>query len=152
MTSAADRVLYNRALLDALFHGQVDITPMWRERLKVGGVLITDAKGLNDQVNKTGSMASEKQAALDMLMVKKLVENKILQLRWVPTWKQLADPLTKEMSSDLLDKFRANNRLCLIETKEDRCEEERRAGLRRAQRERRKSRMKATQQRSFSLM
>ena len=35
MTTAADRVLYNRALFDAMYHGRVDITPQWREQLRV---------------------------------------------------------------------------------------------------------------------
>lgn len=56
-------------------------------------------------------------------MVKKLVESKILQLRWVPTWKQLTDPLTKEMNTELVDQFQAKNLLCLVETKEVQCEE-----------------------------
>ena len=99
----------------------------WRQELKVGGIIITDAKGLNDHVNKTGSMASEKQAALDMLMVKRLVEDQVLRLRWVPTWKQVADPLTKEMSTELLKQFRQTGKLCLVETKEDQVEEARRA-------------------------
>lgn len=57
---AANRVLYNRALFDALFPCEVEISPRWREHLKVDGVIITDAKGLNGHMNKTGSMASEK--------------------------------------------------------------------------------------------
>lgn len=141
MTSAADRILYNRALFDAMYHGCTETTPQWRRELKTGGVIITDAKGLNDHVNKTGSMASEKQTALDMLMVKRLVEDGILQLRWVPTWKQVADPLTKEMGTELLQQFRHSGKLCLVETQDDKAEEERRAGIRRAQRERRKQRM-----------
>ena len=72
-------------------------------------------------------MACEKQAALDMLMVKCLVEDQVLRLRWVPTWKQVADPLTKDMSTELLKQFRQTGKLCLVETKEDQVEEARRA-------------------------
>lgn len=68
-------------------------------------------------------MKKQIKIALDMLMVKKLVESKILQLRWVPTWKQLTDPLTKEMNTELVDQFQAKNLLCLVETKEVQCEE-----------------------------
>ena len=144
MTSAADRIMFNRTLFDALFHGCSEISPKWRTELRVGGIIITDAKGLNDHVNKTGSIASEKQAALDMMMVKRLVEDSVLRLRWVPTWKQVADPLTKDMATDLLQRFRTNGRLCLVETQQDREEEQRRAGIRKAQRERRKQRMATT--------
>ena len=152
MTSAADKILYNRALFDAMFHGRTEIQPQWRTQLQTGGVIITDAKGLHDHVNKTGSLAAEKQTALDMLMVKRLVEDQVLKLRWTPTWKQLADPLTKEMATDLLKEFRQKGSLCLVETTEDRREEARRSGLRKAQRERRKLRMKVTRKHLLSSM
>ena len=50
------------------------------------GCLITDAKGLHDHLHKTGGAATETQSASD---------------RWTPRWKQLDDPLTKEMSGSL---------------------------------------------------
>ena len=75
-------------------------------------------------------------------MIKQLVEDEVLGLRWTPTWKQLADPLTKEMSGSLLQSFRRKPVLCLIQTPEDEKEEVRRSNLRKAQRERRKARMK----------
>ena len=152
MTSAADRLLYNRALFGALYHGCTEITPQWRGQLTTDGVIITDAKGLNDHVSKTGSMASEKQTALDMLMVKRLVEDQVIRLRWVPTWKQMADPLTKEMNGDLLTTFRKTNSLCLVETAEDQLEEKKRASVRKAQRERRKMRMQATRKYNLPVM
>ena len=95
MASAGDRLLYNRALYDTLRYGALEFDPEWRSHLRTIGCLVTDAKGLHDHVHKTGGMASEKQAALDILLVKQLVESGALQLRWTPTWKQLADPLTK---------------------------------------------------------
>ena len=153
MTSAADRSLYKRALFDALYNGCCEISSQWRKELSIGGTIITDAKGLNDHVNKTGSMASEKQTALDMLMVKRLVEDQVLCLRWVPTWKQLADLLTKDMITELLQKFRASQFLCLVASQEDHDEESRRSAIRKAQRDRRKQRMaKTSKKRSFSPM
>ena len=110
--------------------------------MKCEGCLVTDAKGLHDHVHKTGGVATERQSALDILMIKQLVEDEILGLRWTPTWKQLADPLTKEMSGSLLQSFRRKPVLCLIQTPEDEKEEVRRSNLRKAQRERRKARMK----------
>ena len=113
--------------------------------------MITDAKGLHDHVHKTGGVATEKQAALDILLIKQLVEDQVLGLRWTPTWKQLADPLTKEMPGVLLESFRSKPVLCLVQTDEDVVEEARRANLRKAQRERRKARMKNLWVNTFSL-
>ena len=150
MASAGDRLLYNRALYDSLCYGALEFDPEWRNHLSTVGCLVTDAKGLHDHVLKTGGMASEKQAALDILLIKQLVESGALQLRWTPTWKQLADPLTKEMCGTLLEDFRRRCTICLIQTAEDEIEEQRRAGIRRAQRERRRIRMqKSTKPTSF---
>ena len=71
-----------------------------------------------------------------------MIEEQTIALRWVPTWKQIADPMTKEMSGTLLDSFRNHPFLSLVQT-EDRVEEQRRSDLRRGQRERRKVRMKS---------
>ena len=142
MATAGDRMLYNRVLFDALYHGKLEIGSNWRRELGTPGCLVTDAKGLHDHVHKTGGIATEKQSALDILIIKQLVEDEILGLKWTPTWKQLADPLTKEMSGELLQRFRKKTVLCLIQTPADVLEEERRSGIRKAQRERRKARMK----------
>ena len=142
MASAGDRQLFSRVLFDALFHGRAEISSSWRRELQTDGVLITDAKGLHDHVHKTGGVATEKQAALHILLIKQLVEDQVLGLRWTPTWKQLADPLTKEMPGVLLESFRSKPVLCLVQTDEDVVEEARRANWRKAQRERRKARMK----------
>ena len=144
MTSAGDKQLYSRVVFDAFLYGQTTVTSDWREKIRTPGCLITDAKGLHDHLHKTGGVASEKQAALDMLMMKQLIEKGVVQVKWTPTWKQLADPLTKDMVTILLEQFRRCGKLCLVQTSEDEKEETRRAGIRKAQRERRKARMKAT--------
>eukprot|EP00435_Cladocopium_sp_Y103_P070035 s255_g34.t1 len=136
MTSAGDRQLYSRVILDAFLYGKTEVNSGWRQHLKTPGCLVTDAKGLHDHILKTGGVASEKQAALDMLMTKQLVEDGVMQIRWTPTWKQLADPLTKDMVTTLLEHFRRSGKLCLVQTPEDEKEEVRRAGIRKAQRER----------------
>ena len=61
-------------------------------------------------------------------------------LHWVPTWRQHADILTKDMI-ELFGKFRLDGKLNVVQTPSDEKEEERRASLRRAQRVRRKLRM-----------
>ena len=83
-------------------------------------------------------------------MAKQMVEQGTIEIRWTPTWKQLADPLTKDMVTSLLETFRHHSKLCLIQTKEDEVEEVRRAGIRKAQRERRKGRMKGATATFFS--
>lgn len=114
MSSAGDRQLFNRVLLDAFLHGKTHIGPNWRRELKTPGCLIIDAKGLHDHLHKTGGMASERQAALDMLLMKQLIEDEIVGLRWTPTWRQLADPLTKDMATVLLEDFKQSGTLCLM--------------------------------------
>ena len=146
MVSASDRQLFNRVLFDTLMHGATEITKEWRKNLSTEGWIITDAKGLHDHVHKTGGIASEKQAALDILMTKQLVEDGVQNLKWTPTWKQLADPLTKDMDSTVLHDLRRSWTISLVQTEADQVEEERRAGLRTAQRERRKIKMKTLQQ------
>lgn len=46
-------------------------------------------------------MASERQAALDRPLMKQLIEDEIVALRWTPTRRQLADPLTWRPSKSL---------------------------------------------------
>lgn len=73
----------------------------------------------------------------------------MLCLRWVRTWKQLADPLTKKMATELLQKFRASQMLGLVATKEDNEEESRRSAICKAQRDQRKQRMAKTSNKTF---
>jgi len=102
MTSASDKQLYNRLLLQALWFGKVQLETNWREKLCIQGVVVTDAKSLYDHCVKTGHLASERQTALYTLQTKELLQNGFLQLKWTPTFRQLADGLTKEMEQFLL--------------------------------------------------
>ena len=148
MSSCGDRQLFSRALLDAFLYGKMEVTSQWRRELKTSGCLVTDAKGLHDHLHKTGGVATERQAALDMLLMKQLIEDGIIGLKWTPTWRQLADPLTKEMMATLLEDLKKSGQVCLTQTAADAIEEERRAGIRRGQRERRKERMKNTKEKT----
>ena len=155
MSSAGDRQLFNRVIADSFLFGKLDISSNWRREIRTKGCLITDAKGLHDHLHKTGGVATERQAALDMLLMKQLIEDEVVGLKWTPTWRQLADPLTKDMSGSLLEVFKESAEICLIQTASDAKEEERRVGIHRAQRERRKERMKSQKtqrQRPFSPM
>ena len=142
MARAADRVVYNQKLLDALLHGNLEVPASWRTSLRSRGHLVTDAKSLYDHVHGSSLLASERQVSLDILTVRQMVQAQLLGLSWVPTWKQFADVLIKEMADELFRGFRSSNLLCVKQTAKDQAEEERRSGIRKAQRERRKVRMK----------
>lgn len=68
--------------------------------------------GLHVHLHKTGGDASERQAALDMLLMKQLIEDNVMGLRWTPAWRQLADPLTKDMLPTSLEVFKEKGLLC----------------------------------------
>lgn len=82
-------------------------------------------------------------------MSKKLIEDKLIELRWVPTFKQIADALTKSMKDLLLTDLKRRGLTSLVSTSEDEREEIRRAAIRRGQRERRAARGKTSGQQVF---
>ena len=146
LSTALDRQLYARLLVEALVHGEPDCSEGWRYRLRVPGILVTDAKSLYDHLHKTGSVPSERQTLIDLLIAKDLQEAAAIIIRWVPTSYQLADILTKAMPIPpalplLLDEGLRG----LVQTEEDAVAEARRAELRHGQRQRRKARSKAMQ-------
>ena len=105
------------------------------------GYLITDAKSLFDHMTTTGQIPTERQTLLDLLVCKDLVENKVVDMKWVPTYKQFADFMTKQMLAWLWNEFAKVGQISLRETSEEAVEEEHRRKLRKAQRHRRKERM-----------
>ena len=143
MSSAADRLVYNMKLLDALLHAEVEVPADWRHHLLTQGYLVTDARSVFDHVHGSSQLATERQTSLDILAVRQMVQQDLLKLSWVPTWRQYADSLTKAMDEVLFYRFRQNGSLNLVESPADAAEEQRRAGLRRAQRERRKQKLKS---------
>ena len=145
LSSAVDAQLFLRLLLEALWYGPVKVTANWMDNLKFHGTAVTDAKALYDHLVKTGHMTSERQTALDILAAKQLIEAGVVAISWVPTFRQFADCLTKDMLDLLFCKFKKDGSLCLKETAEDAKTEAHRSALRRAQRERRKIRMQAVQ-------
>ncbi|CAE7864387.1 TY1B-PL [Symbiodinium microadriaticum] len=143
LAASADKLIYNQKLLDALWYGATLVGTDWRTNLQTAGHLVTDAKSVYDHLHGT-SMASERQTALDILAVRQQVQEGVLFLHWIPTWRQYADGLTKAMPDLLFEAFRRKGTISLAESPEDRAEEERRASIRRGQRERRKARMRPT--------
>ena len=119
--STADHLAYNLKLLDALAYGKVEVTSSWRDSLKSKGHLVTDARSLS-YVNGSG-LATEIQVSLDILTVRQLVQEGIMALHWVPTWRQFADGLTKIMPDELFAASRRTGCLNVVQTPEDEVEE-----------------------------
>ena len=141
LSTATDEQLYLRLLCEAIWFGPPCIEANWKTQLKVPGTVVTDAKALFDHLMKTGHMTAEKQTMLDILAAKQLIEGTAMKVAWVPTFRQMADGLTKCMNDELFKKYKIQSTVCLKETEEDAKVEAHRAGLRRGQRERRKQRM-----------
>ncbi len=146
LSTATDEQLYLRLLCEALWFGPPQIDSQWKSRLRIPGITVTDAKALFDHLMKTGHMTAEKQTMLDILAAKQLIEGTAMKVAWVPTFRQMADGLTKDMVDELFKAFKSKNALCLKETFQDAQIEAHRAGLRKGQRERRKQRMLANKE------
>ena len=141
MSTALDRQLYLRLLVEALLHGEPERGPDWRHKLKVAGILITDARSLFDHLNKTGSFPREKQTLIDLLVARDLTEADAVKVVWVPTTHMLADKLTKVTGdTPVFEKFMKQGLYCLTQTEEEQEVENRRKELRQGQRQRRKER------------
>ena len=95
LSTALDRQLYLRLVLESILHGEPQCGPDWRHKLKVPGILITDARSLYDHLGKTGSVPKEKQALIDLLVARDLMEEKAVKLWWIKADHMLADILTK---------------------------------------------------------
>ena len=123
-------------------HGEDRIGADWRKNMHVGGYMVTDARALFDHITTTGSVPAERATMMDLLAAKELVEQALITMRWVPTQHQYADHLTKTMVCESNKQYLEQGRICLIQTGADAKKEEHKAALRKAQRERRKERMK----------
>ena len=144
LSTALDRQLYLRLLVQCLLHGEPEYTPEWRHKMSTPGILITDAKSLYDHLNTTGKIPKERQTMIDLLVARDLVEAGAVRLCWAPTKHMLADMLTKVMKpSDVYDKFREKHLFSLTRSLEDQFLEQHRLDLRQGQRQRRKARGKA---------
>ena len=108
----------------------------WRSKLKVRGILVTDAKSLYDHLKKTGSVPKERLTLLDLIAVRELVETSVISVRWVNTRHQLADILTKDMlAPPTLSKFLATGKFSLVLTDKEEQVEEKASNQRREQRQ-----------------
>ena len=144
LSIALDRQLYLRLLIEAILYGEPEVFAHdWRQKLKIPGICVTDAKSLYDHLSKTGSVPKEKQTLIDLLTARDLAETKAVNLRWMPNRHMLADVLTKKVKpTPVLEKFLYDGLYSGVPTKEEVLSEEYRQELRRAQRQRRKDRKK----------
>ena len=125
-----------------MLYGNMPLLREWRKHLVVAAVLCTDAKSLHDHLNKTGGIPKERQVLLDLLAVRNAVEEQELAVRWLPSKRNLADILTKAMESEAFTRLMKDSRWCLLPTEDEQQHEDHLVALRRAQRERRKAKMK----------
>jgi hypothetical protein len=143
LSKTLDRQLYVRLLVESLLYGEPELGEDWRYKLKIPGVLVTDARPLYDHLNKTGSMPTERQTLIDLLITRDLVEAGCLKIRWVPTTHQVADILTKAMKPPpVCARLLREQKYSLVPTESDDEMEQHRKSLRQGQRERRKTRLK----------
>lgn len=140
MSVTIDRHLYLKMLLDQMWFGPREIGANWRQQLRCGGGLVTDAKSLYDHLGSTGQVPTERQTMLDLLVCKDLLAQKAYELFWVPTYRQFGNGLTKKKRDELWEEFCKNHTLSLKETPEEQALESHRQSLRRGQRQRRKVR------------
>ena len=141
LSTAVDRQLYLRLLLECLIWGEPNLTVDWRNKLKIPGILVTDARSLYDHLHCTGSIPKERQTLIDLLVARDLLEEKSIALHWVPTTHQLADIFTKAMlPTPVIEEFLRNWTFSLRPTETEEKTEEHRKSLRQGQRARRKER------------
>ena len=141
LSTALDRHLYARLVFESLIYGEPTCGPDWRHKLKIPGLLVTDARSLYDHLGKTGSVPKEKQTLIDLLVARDLLEEKAVGLKWVPTDHMLADVFTKAMPpTPILLKFLQEQKYCVTRSMEEQERDAYRLKLRQGQRQRRKQR------------
>ena len=68
LSTAVYRHVYIRLLLESMLFGEPENLKDWRYRLKIPGVMVTDAKSLFDHLRTTGSIPKERQTLIDLLV------------------------------------------------------------------------------------
>ena len=141
LSQAVDRQLYLRLLVETILHGEPDLTQDWRMKLKIPGIIVTDAKSMYDHLGKSGSIPVERQTLIDLLVARDLHDNGAVVLRWLPNNHMLADVLTKATNPNAMyQRFRDEGLYSLVPTEQQARDEDHRLTLRRGQRQRAKER------------
>jgi hypothetical protein len=141
LSTALDRHLFLRLMLECMLFGEPDLTGHWRHRLKIPGVLVTDSKSLYDHLITTGSVPTERQTLIDLLVARDLHESDAVIMKWLPNRHMVADVLTKALTpNEVYDDLLRSNRYSLVPTENQVKDEAHRQELRRGQRQRAKER------------
>ena len=114
LSTAAHEQLYLRLLCEVIWYGLPKMTTQWKESLRIPGVVVTDAKALFDHLLKTGRLTAERQTMLDILAAKQLIESASMKVAWVPTFRQFADGLTKDVLDGFLPNLKRRARLAWL--------------------------------------
>ena len=145
LSIALDRHLYLRLLMECLLHGEPELGTNWRHKLKIPGTLVTDSKSLYDHLTKTGSIPTERQTLIDLLVARDLSESETVRIMWLPNKHMVADCLTKAVvPNEVYRRLIAEGKYSLVPSVEQQTEESHRQKLRQGQRQRAKERKKAT--------
>ena len=144
LSIALDRHLYLRLLMECLMYGEPELASNWRHKLKIPGTLVTDSKSTYDHLTKTGSIPTERQTLIDLLVARDLSENGTVRIVWLPNKHMVADCLTKAVTpNEVYRKLIAKGEYSLVPSEEQQKEEEYRQMLRQGQRKRAKEGKKA---------
>ena len=139
LSQAVDRQLYLRLLIECMLYGEPDLTKDWRMHLKVPGLVVTDSKSMFDHLSKSGSIPTERQTLIDLLVARDLHEQGAVRLFWLPNKHMLADVLTKATNpNEVYTRYRDEGLFSLVPTVHQEEEEARRIALRQGQRRRAK--------------
>ena len=97
LSTALDRHLYLRLLMESLIYGEPNLEEYWRHTLGIPGTLVTDSKSLYDHSTKAGSILTERQSLIVLLVARDLHENETVTIKWLPNKHMVADVLTKHV-------------------------------------------------------
>ena len=141
LSTALDRHLFLRLMLECVLYGEPELAGQWRHKLRIPGILVTDSKSLYDHLITTGSVPTERQTLIDLLVARDLHENGAVAMKWLPNRHMVADVLTKALTpNEVYNDLVRLNRYSLVPTDAQVTEETHRQELRRGQRQRAKER------------
>ena len=141
LSTALDRHLFLRLLLECILYGEPDLKGDWRHHLKFPGVLVTDSKSLYDHLTTTGSVPTERRTLIDLLVARGLHESDAVKIKWLPKRHMIANVLTRALNpNEIYHRVGRENCYSLVPTVQRAEEEEHRQALRRGQRQRAKVR------------
>ena len=83
LADALDRQVNVHMLLQSSFYGELEGAADCHSRRRILGIVETDAKSVCDHLHKTGSTQRKRQAFICLLVVRNLVEDAVVKVKWV---------------------------------------------------------------------